>query len=58
MSPKTVLLKVLSEEKIVGEEDMEKKKYDEGVGCGRTNQQIDLHMCVCSYAFILVDQPF
>ena len=27
---------------------MEKKKYDEGVGCGRTNQQIDLHICVCA----------
>ena len=26
--------------KIVGEEDMEKKKYDEGVGCGSTNQQL------------------
>ena len=45
-SPKNSLLKVLSEKRRRGRHG--NKKYDEGVGCGRTNQQLDLYIRVCA----------
>ena len=49
-SPKNILLKVLTQEKRRrrGTEDIENKIYDEGVGCGSTNQQLDLYIRVCT----------
>ena len=50
-SPKIIFLKVLTQEKRRRggtTEDIGNKIYDEGVGCGSTNQQLDLYIRVCT----------